>query len=60
MNTFDTKYVQDARDVLMRQFENASVISVHNQKERNRFFFKLTDHIEKIKRQIQQELDEID
>lgn len=60
MNTFDTKYVQDARDVLMRQFENASVISVHNQKERNRFFFKLTDHIEKIKRQIQQELDEVD
>lgn len=58
MNTFDKQYVQDARDVLIRQFENASVISVHNQKERNRYFFKLTDHIEKVKRQIQQELDE--
>lgn len=58
MNTFDPQYVGDARDVLIRQFENASVISVHNQKERNRFFFKLTDHIEKVKHQIEQELNE--
>lgn len=59
MNTFDANYVQDARDVLRRQFENASLISLHNQKERNQFFFKLTDYIDKVKRQIQQELDEI-
>lgn len=58
MNTFDVEYVQDARDVLQRQFENASLISVHNQKERNQFFFKLIDHVEKVKRQIQRELDE--
>ena len=58
MNTFDTVYVQDARDVLQRQFENASIISIHNQKERNKFFHQITDHIEKVKRQIQQEIDE--
>ena len=58
MNTFDVEYVQDARDVLQRQFENASLISVHNQKERNQFFFKLIDHVEKVKRQIQRELNE--
>lgn len=59
MNTFDPSYVQDARDVLKRQFENSSIISVHNQKERNRFFHQLTDHIEKVKSRIQQELDEM-
>lgn len=58
MNTFDKEYVQDARDVLQRQFENSSLISIHNAKERNQFFYKLIDHIEKVKRQIQQELDE--
>ncbi|MFK7785863.1 MAG: hypothetical protein AB8B56_12145 [Crocinitomicaceae bacterium] len=58
MNTFDKEYVQDARDVLQRQFENSSLISTHNPKERNQFFFKLIDHIEKVKRQIQQEIDE--
>ncbi len=59
MNTFDINYVQDARDVLKRQFESSSLISTHNPKERNQFFYKLTDHIEKVKRQIQQELDEL-
>jgi hypothetical protein len=58
MNTFDKEYVQDAKDVLERQFENSSLISIHNPKERNKFFYKLIDHIEKVKRQIQQELDE--
>jgi hypothetical protein len=58
MNTFDKEYVQDARDVLQRQFENASLISSHNPKQRNQFFYKLIDHIEKVKKQIQQEIDE--
>jgi len=57
MNTFDKEYVQDARYVMQRQFENSSLISLHNTKERNQFFYKLIDHIEKVKRQIEQELE---
>ena len=59
MNTFDAAYIRDGHEVLKRQFENSSIISIHNQKERNRFFQKLVDFIEKAKRQVQQELDEM-
>ncbi len=59
MNTFDAAYIRDGREVLKRQFENSSIISLHNQKERNRFFQNLVDQIEKAKRQVQQELDEM-
>lgn len=59
MNTFDQQYVQDAKDVLDRQFENASVISKNNPKERNQFFYRLNDHIEKVKNQIEAEVNEL-
>lgn len=59
MNTFDQQYIQDARDVLFRQFEHASLISINNPKERNQFFYRLRDHINKVKQQIENELNDM-
>jgi hypothetical protein len=56
--TTDKEYMSDSLSVLERQFENSSMISGVNEKERNNYFHRLEASILKVKKQIELELAE--
>ena len=56
LHTTDPLYVTESKNIMARQFDNSSIISRVNEKQRNEFFYRLNKDIEQAQRQIQADI----
>ncbi len=56
LHTTDPVYVTESRNILGRQFDNSSIISRVNEKQRNDFFHRLYKDIELAQKQVQADI----
>ena len=57
LHTSDKEYLEDTEGVIERQLNNSNLISVINEKERNKFFFQLKNMVDSYRKKIQLDLE---
>lgn len=57
LHTSDKQYIEDTEGVIQRQLNNSTLISVTNEKERNKFFFQLRNMIDSYRKKVQLDLE---